>query len=192
MFFRLLVLSLLMTSCSTVQTVSQQGFRFGQKLVTSDLPQAARFVKGRVTGLFRGDGSFWEADGMRGKPSVVVSLGEQMVYLYKGGQLAGGSPISSGAEGYDTRPGRYRITEKDIDHKSSIYGDYEDAYGNVILTNIGDASGVSAGVSGVPWVHPLTGSHGGEVFPRGEAGHAGAGGAVSGCVAGMNCPLFSV
>ncbi len=136
MFFRLLVLSLLMMSCSTVQTVSQQGFRFGQKLVTSDLPQAARFVKGRVTGLFRGDGSFWEADGMRGKPSVVVSLGEQMVYLYKGGQLAGGSPISSGAEGYDTRPGRYRITEKDIDHKSSIYGDYEDAYGNVILTNI--------------------------------------------------------
>ena len=136
MFFRLLVLSLFLSSCSTVQTVSNTGFRFGQKLVTSDIPQAARFVTGRVAGLFRSDGSFWDADGMSGKPSVVVNLGEQMVYLYKGGQLAGGSPISSGAEGYDTRPGRYRITEKDIDHKSSIYGDYEDAYGNVVLTNI--------------------------------------------------------
>lgn len=136
MFFRLLVLSLFLSSCSTVQTVSNTGFRFGQKLVTSDIPQAARFVTGRVAGLFRSDGSFWDADEMSGKPSVVVNLGEQMVYLYKGGQLAGGSPISSGAEGYDTRPGRYRITEKDIDHKSSIYGDYEDYSGNVILTNI--------------------------------------------------------
>jgi hypothetical protein len=136
MFFRFVALSLFLSSCSTVQTVSNSGFRFGQKLVTSDIPQAARFVTGRVAGLFRSDGSFWDADEMSGKPSVVVNLGEQMVYLYKGGQLAGGSPISSGAEGYDTRPGRYRITEKDIDHKSSIYGDYEDAYGNVIMTNI--------------------------------------------------------
>jgi lipoprotein-anchoring transpeptidase ErfK/SrfK len=73
---------------------------------------------------------------MRGRPSIRIDLGEQMVYLYKGGELAGGSPISSGQEGYDTRPGRYRIIEKDIDHKSSIYGDYEDMEGNVIMTNI--------------------------------------------------------
>jgi lipoprotein-anchoring transpeptidase ErfK/SrfK len=33
-------------------------------------------------------------------------------------------------------PGSYRIMEKDIDHKSSIYGDYEDFQGNVILQNI--------------------------------------------------------
>lgn len=66
----------------------------------------------------------------------MISLSEQMVYLFKGGQLAGGSPISSGSEGYDTRPGRYKIIEKDIDHLSSIYGDYIDDEGNILATNI--------------------------------------------------------
>lgn len=59
-----------------------------------------------------------------------------MVYLFKGGQLAGRSPISSGTEGYDTRPGRYHIMEKDIDHLSSIYGDYIDSKGNIFATNM--------------------------------------------------------
>ena len=105
---------------------------FGRKV-----PTAAKYVQGRVTGMFaEDDRSFWNADQMTGRPSVVINLGEQMVYLFKGGELAGGSPISSGSEGYDTKPGSYRILDKDIDHKSSIYGDYEDSYGNVIMQNI--------------------------------------------------------
>lgn len=125
----------LATSCSLPpydgETFPQAAFRYGQQQL-----QKARALPGRVAGLFRRDGSFWYADTMAGKPSIEIRLGEQMVYLYKGGQLAGGSPISSGREGYDTRPGRYRIIEKDIDHKSSIYGDYEDMRGNVVMTNI--------------------------------------------------------
>lgn len=109
----------------------QNLFRYGQQGV-----DVAKKIPSRITGIFRRDSSFWYADEMRGSPSIRIVLGEQMVYLYKGGQLAGGSPISSGSEGYDTRPGRYRVTEKDIDHKSSIYGDYEDMYGNVVMTNI--------------------------------------------------------
>lgn len=135
----LLFLALALTSCQSVQNTGTTAFRYGQKFVTSDIPRATRFVHGRVTRLFRfgeGDGSFWYADEMHGRPSVVINLGEQMVYLFKGGQLAGGSPISSGSEGYDTRPGSYRILDKDIDHKSSIYGDYEDMQGNVIMQNI--------------------------------------------------------
>ncbi|WP_294231264.1 L,D-transpeptidase family protein [Prosthecobacter sp.] len=113
--------------------------RAGKRFFTHQVPTAARFVHGRAMNLIRGDssrGSFWYADDMRGKPSVVINLGEQMVYLFKGGELAGGSPISSGSEGYDTLPGSYRTLEKDIDHKSSIYGDYEDFDGNVIWQNI--------------------------------------------------------
>ncbi len=106
-------------------------FRYGRQKVDQ-----MRQWKGRLVGAFRGDSSFWHADDVPGKPLVRIDLGEQMVYLYKGGQLAGGSPISSGKEGYDTRPGRYRIIEKDIDHKSSIYGDYEDMQGNVVMQNI--------------------------------------------------------
>lgn len=137
---RLLLLPLLalnLVSCTAVQNTGNNAFRFGSRFVTQEIPRASRFVWKGVTGVFRGgDGSFWYADDMTGRPSIVINLGEQMVYLFKGGQLAGGSPISSGAEGYDTRPGRYRVLEKDIDHKSSIYGDYEDFQGNVIMQNI--------------------------------------------------------
>ena len=123
------------TSCSVQpyqgESLGQTAFRYGQQQI-----QKAKQATGRVVNLLRRDNSFWYADQMRGRPSIEIHLGEQMVYLYKGGQLAGGSPISSGKEGYNTRPGRYQIIEKDIDHKSSIYGDYEDMYGNVVMTNI--------------------------------------------------------
>jgi L,D-transpeptidase catalytic domain len=132
----LLALLTLLTGCSIAQTASTHTFRYGQKLITGDIPRTTRFLTHKFKTLIRADGSFWHADEMRGRPSLLISLGEQMVYLYKGGQIAGGSPISSGSEGYDTRPGNYRILEKDIGHKSSIYGDYEDAYHNVISLNI--------------------------------------------------------
>jgi L,D-transpeptidase catalytic domain len=130
-----LLITLSVSSCSVQpyggESFGQTAFRYGQQQL-----QKAKLATGRVVSLLRRDNSFWYADQMRGKPSIEIRLGEQMVYLYKGGQLAGGSPISSGKEGYDTRPGRYQITEKDIDHKSSIYGDYEDMYGNVIMKDI--------------------------------------------------------
>ena len=133
----LLLLALSLASCTTVKTTGNNAFHYSRRFVTTEIPRASRFVWNGVTGLFRkNDNSFWYADDMTGKPSVVINLGEQMVYLFKGGQLAGGSPISSGAEGYDTRPGRYHVMEKDIDHKSSIYGDYEDYQGNVVMQNI--------------------------------------------------------
>jgi hypothetical protein len=127
----------LVSSCTTVKTTGNTAFRYGRQFVTSDVPRVSRSVWHGVTGWFKtDDGSFWYADQVRGRPSLVINLGEQRVYLFKGGQMAGGSPISSGSEGYDTRPGSYRIIEKDIDHKSSIYGDYEDYQGNVIMQNI--------------------------------------------------------
>jgi lipoprotein-anchoring transpeptidase ErfK/SrfK len=59
-----------------------------------------------------------------GKISVVVDLTAQEAYLYAGDQLALKASISTGREGYNTSPGRYKIIEKDIDHRSSIYGEY--------------------------------------------------------------------
>jgi len=59
-----------------------------------------------------------------GKVSLVVDLTAQEAYLYAGGQLALKAPISTGREGYNTSPGRYKIIQKDVDHRSSIYGEY--------------------------------------------------------------------
>src|SRR5438105_14166350 len=59
-----------------------------------------------------------------GRPSIVVRLGEQEAYLYRGGYLTAASRISSGREGYRTPLGRFQVIRKDEDHRSSLYGDY--------------------------------------------------------------------
>ena len=82
------------------------------------------------------DGSRWFGDQMTGSPRIKISLSEQRIYFFKGSQLAGVSPMSSGREGMETRPGKYRITEKDEDHTSSLFGDYIDKDGVVLKKEI--------------------------------------------------------
>lgn len=78
----------------------------------------------------------WNGDTMTGPPRIQIRLGEQKVYFYKGGQLAGISPISSGREGMATQTGRFKIIEKDIDHRSSLFGDYVGKDGVVLKREI--------------------------------------------------------
>ncbi|WP_133479628.1 L,D-transpeptidase family protein [Cognatilysobacter segetis] len=59
------------------------------------------------------------ADG--GPVTVVVSLPEQMAYVYRGEQLIGRSTVSSGKPGHDTPPGVYEILEKRKVHHSNKY-----------------------------------------------------------------------
>jgi len=80
--------------------------------------------------------SYWDGEGVPGKPSVKIRLGEQRAYFYKGGQLVGISQLSTGREGLDTPVGQYKINQKDIGHASSRYGDYVDANDNVVVPNI--------------------------------------------------------
>lgn len=80
--------------------------------------------------------SYWDGDGVSGPPSVRISLGEQRAYFYKGDQLVGVSIISSGREGFNTGSGSFRLQQKDIDHKSSLYGDYVDGHGGIIRKDI--------------------------------------------------------
>jgi lipoprotein-anchoring transpeptidase ErfK/SrfK len=80
--------------------------------------------------------SYWDGDGVPGKPSIKIILSEQRAYFYKGGQLVGISQLSTGREGKDTPMGKFKILDKDIDHASSLYGDYVDANDNVVVPNI--------------------------------------------------------
>ena len=80
--------------------------------------------------------SYWDGDGVPGSPKIVIHLGEQRAYFYKGGTLVGISMISSGREGLNTVTGNFHIIQKDKDHVSSRFGDYVDAYGNVIQKDI--------------------------------------------------------
>jgi hypothetical protein len=80
--------------------------------------------------------SYWDGEGVPGKPSIHIRLGEQRAYFYKGDKLVGISQLSTGREGLDTPVGQYKITQKDLDHSSSRYGDYVDANDNVVVPNI--------------------------------------------------------
>ena len=77
------------------------------------------------------DVSYWEGDGVPGASHVIIRLGEQRAYFYKGRTLVGISTISTGREGYNTPTGKFHIIQKDKDHVSSRFGDYDDNTGTL-------------------------------------------------------------
>jgi lipoprotein-anchoring transpeptidase ErfK/SrfK len=66
---------------------------------------------------------------------IVVRLQEQKAYLYKDGRVVAVSPVSAGREGKATPAGKYRVTQKDIDHRSTLYGAYV-RNGKVVKANV--------------------------------------------------------
>ncbi len=83
------------------------------------------------------DISYWDGDGTTGSPLIKINRGQQKAYFYKGGVLVGVSRISSGNEDHATPPGKYKIKEKDKDHKSTIYGVFKDkATGQMLNDNV--------------------------------------------------------
>jgi lipoprotein-anchoring transpeptidase ErfK/SrfK len=80
--------------------------------------------------------SYWDGDHIGGKASVKINLTQQRAYFYKGGILVGVSQLSTGREGRNTPTGQFHVLEKDINHASSLYGDYVDANGNVVKPNV--------------------------------------------------------
>jgi lipoprotein-anchoring transpeptidase ErfK/SrfK len=53
---------------------------------------------------------------------IVIGLSEQRVYLLEGSEVLLCSPIASGKPGWNTPIGRFRISAKDIDHRSGSFG----------------------------------------------------------------------
>ena len=80
--------------------------------------------------------SYWDGDGIAGKPSIKISLHEQRAYFYKSGTLVGISQLSTGREGLNTPVGKFSIIQKDRDHVSTKYGDFVDDHGNVVKANV--------------------------------------------------------
>lgn len=73
-----------------------------------------------------------------------ISLHDQRVYLLVGGKVALDSPISSGRRSGWTPKGEFVILEKDLNHRSSLYGDFVDSTGAVVR------SGICSKVNAVP------------------------------------------
>src|SRR6266542_2097507 len=79
---------------------------------------------------------WWNDDGASGPAKIVVHIGEQKAYFFKGNRLVGESTVSTGKPGFSTPPGSYSVLLKSPDHVSTIFGDYVDDYGNVVRSNI--------------------------------------------------------
>lgn len=72
----------------------------------------------------------------KGRASIVVDLGEQEAYLYRGKHRTASSRISSGREGHRTPTGRFSVIRKDEDHRSSLYGNYVNDSGRIVKANV--------------------------------------------------------
>ncbi|MBV9881937.1 MAG: L,D-transpeptidase family protein [Sphingomonadaceae bacterium] len=56
-----------------------------------------------------------------GPVEIVVSIPDQLVYVYRGGTLIAASTVSTGRPGHRTPTGDFRILEKDRNHHSNKY-----------------------------------------------------------------------
>lgn len=72
------------------------------------------------------DISYWDGDGVSGPTTIRINRKQQKAFFFKGSTLVGVSMISSGQEDYATPPGRYSISQKNKDHRSTLYGVYKD------------------------------------------------------------------
>ena len=79
---------------------------------------------------------WWEGEDISGSPRIIVHIGDQTAYFYKGNQLVGESTVSTGKPGFSTPPGSYQVLSKSPDHVSTVFGNYVDDYGNIIRFNI--------------------------------------------------------
>jgi lipoprotein-anchoring transpeptidase ErfK/SrfK len=79
---------------------------------------------------------WWDDEGASGKSRIIVHVGEQKAYFYKGKTLVGETTVSTGKPGFSTPPGHYTVLSKDAEHVSTAFGDYVDEYGNVVKSNI--------------------------------------------------------
>ena len=64
----------------------------------------------------------WFGDATRSGPLLlVVSIDEQLAYVYRNGVLSGVSTVSTGKKGHETPTGVFTILQKNKDHFSNIY-----------------------------------------------------------------------
>ncbi len=80
--------------------------------------------------------SYWNGQGVTGEPRIEIDLSDQRARFFKNDKLVGESKISTGRKGFETPPGSYRVTQRNKDHVSNLYGDYVDEVGQVVKKDV--------------------------------------------------------
>ena len=132
------VLCLAVTSCDWTNSLSNQGnSRYLAAYGPAREKQRASTDPGAA---LPDDMSYWAGDGKTGAPLIKISRKQQKAYFYKGSELVGVSKISTGTEGHATRPGTFKITEKDRDHRSNLYGVFKEKGTDRVVNDDADMS----------------------------------------------------
>ncbi|WGL18370.1 L,D-transpeptidase family protein [Microbulbifer bruguierae] len=113
--------SLLFAAAATIAPVAQAG----------DYPHPYQQHRSMTDGS-----AWWRRDVYGGAAHIIIDLSEQRAYFYKGDQLAGISPISTGVAGNRTPTGSFRVSEKELFHRSNLYGHYVDRAGFVRKSSV--------------------------------------------------------
>ena len=144
-FFLLLPLSFLLPSCShnplanLAGGTSTGGYLTGFRSAT---PTSATQPLAHARG-------YWDGDSVAGASSIRIIRDEQKAYFYKGSQLVGMSPISTGKTTHTTPAGTYKISQKSANHKSSLYGVIRDTATGQIVNGDADTRKHRAGAGQV-------------------------------------------
>ncbi len=132
-----LLLTMGLAACSTTPPPPPQARYLTDAYATLYLGADGSVVTKQTPAAKPQEEGFWRGGDVSGAPSILIDLGRQKAFFYKSGQIVGMSPISSGREGYRTPTGRFSIIQKEQDHLSTLYGDYVDSSGNVVVRNVG-------------------------------------------------------
>lgn len=126
---RLSIAMLLVGLCSCGTTNNQSAAtRYLEAFNPQQVPTSARYNADTE--------SHWDGDGISGPASITIDLSDQKAYFYKGPTLAGVSALSTGDARHATPTGKFKVIQKDMWHRSNLYGDFVDSYGRVVVANV--------------------------------------------------------
>jgi len=77
--------------------------------------------------------------------AIEIDLTAQKAWVLQDGHRVYETPISSGRTGHETPTGDFSVLEKDLDHKSSLYGRIVDRGGRVLIADADGEMALPAG-----------------------------------------------
>ena len=81
---------------------------------------------------------------------VIISLSKQRAYVKVGEEIYIDTPVSTGKRAGMTPTGRFSVMEKDLNHHSTVYGDFVDGRGRTVRTGV--STKVDSAPSGTHYV----------------------------------------
>ena len=78
----------------------------------------------------------WNDTGQKGPCRIVINVSEPRVYFYRGDVIVGETRCSTGKKDFETVCGDYKVTQKNKDHVSNLYGNFVNEEGEIVQRDV--------------------------------------------------------